>query len=197
MGIRIQPAAFTSLLVACTLTCAHNSSAAAADTIIAKAGSVELGTDDVRTLVTSLPASSRAAAAADLATLEQLLRAEIVQRTVLSEAKAKMFDRDPATLKQLEHIQQEAITRLWLASKATVPAGYPSDADVNAAYEAARKAVPVDYHIAQIFIAAPDGGDPGKLAIALHRASEISAKMATADFAQLAREQSEQAASLR
>jgi parvulin-like peptidyl-prolyl isomerase len=153
---------------------------------------VELGPEDVRTLVASLPQNAHAPAISDLNALEQLVRAEVVQRAVLAEARAKNFDHDPATLKQLEHLQGEAITRLWLASKATVPGGYPTDAEVNTAYEAARKAAPLDYHLAQIFIAAPDGGDSAKLAAAIRKAAEISAKIATADFAQLAREQSEE-----
>jgi peptidylprolyl isomerase len=121
-----------------------------------------------------------------------LLRAEIVQRAILSEARTRNFEHDPATQKQLERLQQEAITRLWLESKTNVPAGYPSEADVNAAYEAARKAAPLDYHLAQIFIAAPDGADATKLAAAIRKTADIGAKIATTDFAQLAREQSEQ-----
>jgi peptidylprolyl isomerase len=181
-----------TVLCACNLALFYARSARAAEPIIAKGGTVELVPEDVRTLVASLPQNAHAPAVANLNTLEQLVRAEVVQRAVLAEAKAKNFDREPATLKQMEHLQAEAITRLWLASKATAPAGYPTDADVNAAYEGARKAVPVDYHLAQIFIAAPDGGDSAKLAAAIRKAGEISTKITTADFAQLAREQSEQ-----
>lgn len=181
-----------TLVAACNLVFFQARPAHATDPIIAKGGTVELGPEDVRTLVASLPVNAHAPAVSDLNTLEQLVRAEVVQRAVLAEARAKNFDHDPATLKQLEHLQGEAITRLWLASKATLPAGYPTDADINAAYEAARKAVPVDYHLSQIFIAAPDGGDSAKLAAAFRKAGEISAKIANADFAQLAREQSEQ-----
>lgn len=183
--------AIVSLAVS-SFGCLYSQPALAAEPVIAKGGTVELGPEDVRTLVASLPQNAHAPAVSDLNTLEQLVRAEVVQRAVLSEARSKNFDHDPATLKQLEHLQQEAVVRLWLASKAAVPAGYPTDADVNAAYEAARKSVPVDYHLAQIFIAAPDGADTAKLAAAIRKASELSLKVATADFAQLAREQSEQ-----
>ena len=176
-----------------TIACGASERGYAADTTIAKGGAIELGAEDVRALVASLPQTAHAPAISDMGTLEQLLRAEIVQRSVLSEARAKNFEHDPGTVKQLERLQQEAMVRLWVASKAAVPAGYPTDADVNSAYEAARKAVPAEYHIAQIFIGAPDGGDPAKFAAALRKAADISTKIATADFAQLAREQSEDA----
>jgi peptidylprolyl isomerase len=85
--------------------------------------------------------------------------------------------------------------RLWLANQATVPAGYPTDAEIQAAYDGARAslAAPTQYHIAQIFISAPDGTDPTKLAAALKKAVDVQAKIANTDFAQLARTQSEHA----
>ena len=85
--------------------------------------------------------------------------------------------------------------RLWLASKATVPADYPSDAEVKAAYEAARAARPLEYHLAQIFISAPNGADSSKLSGALRKANDIAARLPSSDFAQIAREQSEHAES--
>lgn len=166
--------------------------APAADTVIAKGGSVELGAADVRSLVAALPDTARAPAVANLNSFEQLLRGELVQRSLLSEARAKGFDHDPTTTKQLQSVHDEALVRLWIASKAAVPADYPSNADIQTAYESLRKSVPTDYHLAQIYIAAPDGADPTKLAAAFRKAVEVSGKLATADFGQLAREESEQ-----
>jgi len=85
--------------------------------------------------------------------------------------------------------------RLWLASQASVPADYPSDADVKAAYDAARAARPLEYHIAQVFVGAPSGTDPAHLTAALRKVTDVAARVATGDFAQLAREQSEHAES--
>jgi parvulin-like peptidyl-prolyl isomerase len=161
--------------------------------IIAKGGSIELGSTDVQSLVATLPEESRQSVHTNLPALEQLVRAEIVQRAVLSDARGKNFDHDPNTAQQLERIRSEALTRLWLASKAVVPADYPSDADVKAAYEALRGALPVEYHLAQIFISAPNGQDPAKMATALHKAVDVGGRLNTGDFAQLAKEQSEHA----
>jgi peptidylprolyl isomerase len=169
--------------------------ATAGDTIIAKGGAIELGASDIRALVSSLPESSRATLSSNLGALEQLVRSELVRRAVTAEAKAKNFEQDPATVKALQLVREEAVTRLWLASQATVPAGYPSDAQIQAAYDAARAslAAPTQYHVAQIFISAPDGSDSTKLAAALRKAVDIQGKIATSDFAQLARTQSDHA----
>jgi peptidylprolyl isomerase len=82
---------------------------------------------------------------------------------------------------------------LWLANKASVPASYPSEAEVQAAYQANQQALtsPTQYRLAQIFISAPDGGDPAKLSAALAKTSSISSKIAGTDFSSLARAQSE------
>jgi parvulin-like peptidyl-prolyl isomerase len=175
-----------------TSVCVPVGVAFAADTVIAKGGTIELGVEDVRSLVAALPDGAHSTTVSNLSSFEQLLRAEVVQRSVLSEARAKNFEHDPATMKQLQRIHDEALTRLWLASKATVPAGYPSEADIQTAYDSLRQNLPADYHLAQIYLAAPNGGDPAKLAAAFRKAGEIGNKMATADFAQLAREHSEQ-----
>lgn len=171
--------------------------ATAGDTIIAKGGTIELGASDVRALVSALPETSRAALSSDLGSLQQLVRSEIVRRAVTEEAKAKNFEQDPATVRALQKIREEAVMRLWLANQATVPAGYPSDAQIQAAYDASRASLAASsqYHVAQIFISAPDGSDPTKLAAALRKAVDVQSKLATTDFGQLARTQSEAAES--
>jgi peptidylprolyl isomerase len=167
--------------------------AAEPGSIIAKGGSIELSSADVQTLLASLPDDSRKSLHSNLPALEQLVRTEIVQRAILADARAGNFEHDPTTAQQLEHVRQEALTRLWLASKSNVPADYPTDTDVKAAYEALRGVVPKEYHLAQIFISAPDGQEPAKAAAALRKAVDVGTKLGSGDFAQLAREQSEHA----
>jgi peptidylprolyl isomerase len=174
---------------------AASAAAATGDAVIAKGGSVEIGAGDIRSLVSTLPETSRVAVSSDLGALEQLVRSEILRRAVSAEAKAKNFEQDPATVKALQRIHDEAVMRLWLASHAVVPADYPSDAEIQAAYEASKASLttPTQYHLAQIFISAPDGTDATKLQAALTKAAGLRGKVGTADFAQLAREQSENA----
>ena len=84
-----------------------------------------------------------------------------------------------------------------MVSQARVPADYPSESDIKAAYEASKQALasPTQYRLAQIFISAPDGANAAKLTAALRKANDIEAKIAKSDFSQLAQEQSEHAES--
>jgi len=172
------------------------SSSAHAD-VIAKAGSVELGSNDIKSLVASLDANTRSAVATDSRALEQVVRSELIRKAVLAEAKAKNFDKDPAAAAQLDRIRDEAVMRLWIANQAQVPASFPSEDDIKTAYEAnkAALAAPAEYRISQIFVAAPDGSDSAKLAAAFRKVSDLSTKVPSGDFAKLAREQSEHAPS--
>jgi parvulin-like peptidyl-prolyl isomerase len=163
--------------------------------ILAKAGSVELDATEVRAVVASLPPDTRRSVHSSLPALEQLLRTELVQRALLAEARAKNFEHDPGAAPQLERVEQEALIRLWIANQAPVPAGYPSEGEVSSAYDSIRAAMPLEYHIAQIFVRLPDGEDAAKAGAALRKAVDISGRIATTDFAQLAREQSEHAES--
>jgi peptidylprolyl isomerase len=170
---------------------------AAAGDVIAQAGSIELKSADVRALVASLPATERAAATTNPSALEQLVRSELARRSILSEAKATGFDRQPDTIAAFDRVHDEILVRLWLANKSSAPAAFPSDAELNTAYEnnKASLAAPTEYHLAQIFISAPDDASPDKYAAAMRKAADIAAKLTSANFGQLAQQQSEHAES--
>jgi peptidylprolyl isomerase len=171
--------------------------AAAPTDVIAQGGSVTLNAADVRSLVTALPATDRAQVAGDAATLEKLVRTEIVSRSLLGEARAKAFDKQPDTVLQLDRLRDEALVRLWVASHAALPAGFPTEADITAAFEANKLALvsPTQYRIGQIFIGTPDGLGPAQLSTALRKATDVGARVAGGDFGKLAQEQSEHAES--
>jgi peptidylprolyl isomerase len=165
--------------------------------IVAKAGALALDGADIRSVVSALPANQRLAATTNLASLEQVVRAEIVRRAVLSQAQSKDFLQQPDTLAALDRVRSEALVRLWVASQAKVPASYPSEAEIKAAYDANQAALagPTQYRLAQIFVSAPDGADATKLNAALRKVSDIEAKLAKSDFSQVAQSQSEHAES--
>lgn len=165
--------------------------------VIAHGGAADLGSADIRALVANLPSSQRAAVTGDLKNLEQVIRAELVRRAVLAEIKSKDFEHQANTAVQLDKVRDEALVRLWIASQATVPAGYPSEDDIKTAYEANKAALtaPTEYRVGQIFISAPDGCDPAKLNAALQKATLIEGKIGKSDFSELAQQQSEHAES--
>ncbi len=184
---------FTLALVAGSACAADVPSSAGRGDVVAQAGSITLDGSDVRALVASLPSQTRAVVRSSLGSLEQVVQGDLVRRAVLKDAEASGFDHDPATIDQLNQVRDEALASLWIASKAAIPADYPSETDVEAAFNANRQALaaPTQYRIAQIFISAPDGGDPAKLATALRKAADIAGQIATGDFSQLAQQKSE------
>lgn len=169
--------------------------AQAAGDVVAQGGSIQLGPSDVQTLIAGLPEAQRKSAVASVGSLEQVVRADIIQRSVLADARAQNFGHDAATEKALRQLDDEALTRLWIAHEAAVPAGYPTESDVQAAYDLLKQRAPYEYHLAQIFVAAPDGADSDKLDAALGKVARIRKDLASQDFGQVARQQSEEPAS--
>ena len=165
--------------------------AADANSVVARGGSIQIDVSDVRALVAGLPDGTRQAVLAKPGSLEQLVRQDILQRSLLKDAQAASFANTPATADALQRVRDEALTRLWLASKAAVPAGFPSESQVQSAYDLLQKNAPYEYHLEQIFIAAPDGGDPQTLAAALRKAVDVQKLIATGSFEQVARQDSE------
>ncbi len=165
--------------------------AADTDSVVARGGSIQIDVTEVRALVASLPDGTRQAVLAKPGSLEQLVRQDILQQSLLKEAQSANFAADPSAAGALQRVHDEALTRLWIARKATVPPGFPSEQQVQSAYELLQKNAPYEYHLEQIFIAAPDGGDPQTLATALRKAVDVQKLIATSSFEQVARQDSE------
>lgn len=167
------------------------SAAVDSDSVVARGGSIQIDLNEVRALVSSLPDGTRQAVLAKPGALEEFVRQDILQRSLLKDAQASSFASAPATAEALQRVRDEALTRLWVANKAAVPAGFPSDSQVQSAYDLLQKNAPYEYHLEQIFIAAPDGGSPQTLATALNKAMSVQKLIATTSFEQVARESSE------
>jgi peptidylprolyl isomerase len=192
---RVVNLCFAVMTAALLLCQTARAAAPAGGDVIAQGGGVSLASADVRALLQSLPEADRKLAASDATVLERLVRGEIANRALLAEARAKGFEKQADTQAQLARVRDEALLRLWVASQAAVPAGYPAEADIRAAYDANQQQLvaPSQYRIGQVYIALPD--DPVKLAVALKKAADVSAKISTSDFGKLAQEYSEHAES--
>jgi parvulin-like peptidyl-prolyl isomerase len=162
-----------------------------ADTVVARGGSIQIDVNEVRVLVASLPDGTRQAVLAKPGELEQLVRQDILQRSLLKDAQAANFAASPSAASALQRVHDEALTRLWIASKAAVPASFPSESQVQSAYDLLQKNAPYEYHLEQIFIAAADGGDPQTVAAALTKSVSVQKLIATGSFEQVARQDSE------
>jgi parvulin-like peptidyl-prolyl isomerase len=163
---------------------------------VAMVGKLQFDAAALERMIAAQPAATRSAIARNPAQFEQWLRGELVNRTLLEEARVARFETQPATTKALEALRGEALARLWLQSRAEVPADYPAEAELRKTHEQLKDTLrsPVEFRLAQLFVAAPDGAEPARLAAALRKITELAPKLLPpADFAKLAREHSEQA----
>lgn len=145
------------LFVLLGLPAVSGAASAAGAEVVAKVGGAEVTADDIHAFIDTLPPAEQDALGKDPAKLSQAVRVYLAQRMVLKEALAKKFEQKPETKAQLERVRDAALAELYLASAVKVPDGFPSDADVQSAYDANKSAflLPRQYRLAQIFIHAP------------------------------------------
>lgn len=162
---------------------------AAAD-VVARIGGSDVSGDEIRAYIETLGPQEQAALAKDPALLAQVVRSYLAREAVLKEARAKKWDQQPLVKAQLDRARDQTLTELYLQSVSRPPDGYPGEAEVQAAYEANRGAfeVPRQYRLAQIFLAAPRGGDKDAEEKARKRLEDVTRKLQKkgVDFAALA-----------
>jgi parvulin-like peptidyl-prolyl isomerase len=174
--------------------------AAHADTAtLGKIGELELKTDEIREAIAGLEAGQDAALAKDPAALGQYVRALLIQRLVLKQALEKKWDQQPEVVAKLVWAREAALTESYLESVAKVPADFPKESDLQAAYDAAKPSllVPKAYRLAQVFIAAPKDADKATADKAKAKADAVARKLKekNADFAAIAGAESEESSS--
>jgi peptidylprolyl isomerase len=127
--------------------------------VIARVGEADVSTDELRAYVETLRPEERQALAKDPALLSQLVRIYLARQAVLKEARQKKWEEQPSVKVQLDLARDQALAELYLQSVSKPPEGFPSEAEVQAAYDANRGAfeVPRQYRVAQVFVSAPRG----------------------------------------
>ena len=168
-------------------------------TPVARVGETDVKADDLRGLLGNLDPRDRAALARDPALLNRTVRAVLVQRLVLQEALTKQWDKQPAVVAQLERLRQSALIESYLDSVSTSPASFPSEVELQSAYDSNRAAflVPRQFRLAQIFIGAPKSPNKDETDKAQAKLDAVVKKLRQpeADFAALAKAQSEESES--
>ena len=167
--------------------------------ILAKVGTSEVRTEDIRPFIEKLSVRDQLLLSKNPSALNDYVRGLIVQQLVYKEALAKKWDQQSQVTAALEKIRQQAITQSYLQSVAAPSQDFPSSADLQAAYDQLKKAnalqVPKQYHLAQIYIACPKGADKDAEAKAQAAADAAVKAVKSGDFATVAKAQSEDAAS--
>ncbi len=162
---------------------------------IARLGSTDIPTAELLAFIASLPASTRQQALGDPALMKSLVRVELARIAVLREAKAQKWDQRPDIAARLARARDQELVSSFLRTKSAPAADFPSDAEIEAAYEQSRDSflTPRQYHLQQIYIAVPAGADAAAQKMAEQKASDLARQVKSpgADFADLARHFSE------
>ncbi len=178
---------------------AAGSIAAADSNVIARVGELDVKLDEVKTALAKLDQREQDAIARDPALLNQVVRLLLVQRLMLNEAVSKKWDEKPQVKTAIERARETAITESYLQSVSQPAPGYPSETELEVAYDQAKPSMAVgrQWKLAQIYIAAPEGTAKADLEKAEIKLAEVKKTLADkgADFAALAKKYSEEPAS--
>lgn len=173
--------------------------AAADSNVIARVGDLDVKLDEVKAALAKLDQREQEAIAKDPALLNQVVRLLLVQRLMLNEAVSKKWDEKPQVKTAIDRARESAITESYLQSISEPPPGYPSEAELQAAYDQAKPALAVgrQWKLAQIYVAAPEGTAKAELDKAEAKLAEVKKALSdkNADFAALAKKFSDEAAS--
>lgn len=158
-----------------------------AETVLGKAGAIEVKTSDVKEALAGLEAGGEASLSKDPAAISQYVRALLIQRLVLQQAAEDKIDQDPAVIAKLVRARETALSEAYLDLHSRPPSDFPSDEEIEAAYETAKPSLllPKAYRLAQIFTKEESKATDLK--------KRLSAK--DADFSAIARSESEETAS--
>jgi len=167
-----------------------------AGSVAGRIGDLEITAGELRESIAGLEVSSATPLVKDAAGLNQYARALLIQRLVLKQAQDAKWDQDPAIVAKLVRARETALAESYLASKSAPEADYPSDADVQSAYDAnkAKLLIPRSFLLSQIFINAPEGADATVVAAAKTKLDAVTKQLAAkgADFSAIARQASEE-----
>lgn len=183
-------------MLAVALACSVGSGAYAAGDISkstpVQMGNTRMSTADISDFASSLTQEVRNQALADPALMTRLIQLEIIRRAILHEAVARKWQKRPDIVRQVDVARNAIVLKSYLASKAVIPPGYPSEDDIKATYDLNRGSfvTPRQYRLEQIFLQIP--ADPKK-ARETEQKAKLLAKSARggARFEDLARQNSQ------
>lgn len=131
--------------------------------IVAKAGQSEVTVDDIKPMIDALPLRDQMMLSKNPAAMNEFVRTLIIEQLVYKEALEKKWDQQKNVIQLLDRVKRQALTQSYLQSIASPPADFPTQADLQQAYDTLKKnnalQVPKKLHLAQIFISCPRGGD--------------------------------------
>lgn len=159
---------------------------------VARLGNQQVAAEELKTLFASLPEDARAQLRGNRAALDAWIRSRLAQKAVLEQADAQGWRQRPEVEQQTRAATEQIVFRDYMQSVSQVPAGYPSAAELQQAYDSGKAAwmTPPLYRVSQIFLAV---AEPQAVEQVRRQAQELSrkAQAAPADFAALAAQYSQ------
>ena len=94
--------------------------------------------------------------------MQNFLRDALLRHALLADAAAQNWERRPDVAAALRAAHDTIVAQSFLSSKATIPSGYPSDAELQAAYDHNKASFmqPRQYRLLQLFTPKPPPGKP-------------------------------------
>jgi len=153
---------FLVCLLALGSSFARNVACAADDAVVAERGGDHITVSQARGLVGTLDRDAQKTPEST-SRLADLLRNLLLQRAVLQEAEAQKWQDRPEVVALLQRARDQLVSQSFLAAQAALPAGYPDDADIQAAYEQNKSKFmrPRSYQLSEIFLPGAAADQPG------------------------------------
>lgn len=193
--------ALTVFMSCSTLAKAAPSPAKESESSIANLGSINISAAEVQQLLRAMPEGERAKVKSNREGLENWLRQRLAGEALLRDAQQKKWAERPEVKSRIDAAVKETtariVTRSYMESLVKLPAGFPSDAELRAAYERNQSQLNIapTYRVAQIFLPVAPNADAATIAAVRSKAAELTKQARTGDFAALAKEHSQDARS--
>jgi peptidylprolyl isomerase len=128
--------------------------AAADDPVVAERGQDRITLSQARALLAAADPQTRQRLGTDPQAMTTLLRNVLIQRAIAEAAQAEHWEQRPDVQSLLTRAHDEVVSQSFLAAKAAVPASYPSEVELQTAYDQNKQKFlqPRTYHLAQIFV---------------------------------------------
>ncbi len=161
---------------------------------VAEAGSYSVSRADVETMLNALPPTTRTQLKGDKSALNAWLRERLTTQALAAEAQKQNWADKPEVKQLIDAATREVVMRSYIAAMSKVPDAYPSDTELQAAYEQGKASFQQQpqARVAQIWLAAP-AIDADAVTKARKTADEVVGKARSkgADFAALVRQYSQ------
>jgi peptidylprolyl isomerase len=149
-------------LAVCIFCLIGVTAAAADDPVLAEHGEDRITVSQARALIAGTDAPTQHRLTTDPIALKQFLEGVLLQRALLEAAAAQKWDQKPEVASLLQQAREQVITRTYLAAHAQIPPSYPSEAELQAAYDQNKRSFMVARrtHLTQIFLPTADSSSP-------------------------------------